>query len=145
MGLRCRLERSFQRSLTPQRDLDVSATGQRQHRARIDPDLPGVGIARDTGDGDQLDIVGADRIQQGEAVIDPGIDIQDEWDPLWHGAMLAEHGVHDLGRAQVYGPDGQAGGCHQARIRVTVRPTQATASAVPTVVLPLHISPTMTI
>ncbi len=82
--LRRRLERPDERGLAAHRDLDVGATGELQDRPRVDADLLGIDVARDAGHGDQLGVGRRGRVEQGEAVVDAGVDIEDQGNRRGH-------------------------------------------------------------
>ena len=90
MGLGRGLERSQERGLAPEGDLHVGPPGELEHRAGVDPDLARVDVARDARDGDEVHLRRGHRVQEGKAVIDPGVDIEDEALPFGHPSMLPE-------------------------------------------------------
>ena len=73
-----RLERADERDLAPERDLDVGATGELEDRPGVDADLAGVDVARHAGRGDDLGVGRSGGVEQGEAVVDAGVDVEDE-------------------------------------------------------------------
>ena len=85
-----RLERSDERDLAAHRDLDVGAAGELEHGPRVDPDLAGVDVARDAGHGDEVGVGRRGGVEQREAVVDAGVDIEDEGEGGGHAAMLAD-------------------------------------------------------
>ncbi len=85
-----RLERADERRLAPERDLDVGPAGELEDRPRVDRDLRRVDVARHAGRGDELGVGRGGRVEEREAVVDPGVDVEDEGRPLGHGPMLAE-------------------------------------------------------
>ena len=87
--LRRRLERSDQRHLATEGDLDVRPPGELQHGPGVDRDLASVDVARHARHRDELGIRRAGDVEQGEAVVDPGVDVEDERGPVGHGPMLA--------------------------------------------------------
>ena len=58
--------------------------GKLQHGQRVRRDLAGIGVARDARHRHELGVRGRDRVQEGEAVVDPRIDIEDEGRRLGH-------------------------------------------------------------
>ena len=69
--------------------------GELQHGPGVPLDLAGVDVAADAGDRDQLGLGRGGRVEQGEAVVDPGVDVEDE-------------------RGSSSCPDGTAGASHPA-------------------------------
>ena len=99
VGLGRRLERPDERDLATHRDLDVRSAGELQHGARVDPDLLRVDVARHARGGDQVRVGRGRGVEQREAVVDAGVDVQDEGEGGGHAAMLADGvGVRSDGR-----------------------------------------------
>ena len=85
-----RLERPDERRRAPERDLDVGPAGELEDRARVDGDLLRIDVARDAGRRHELHVGRARRVQEREAVVDPGVDVEDERGPVGHPRMLPE-------------------------------------------------------
>ena len=73
-----RLERADERDLAPERDLDVGPAGELEDGPGVDRDLAGVDVARDAGHRDELGLGRGGRVEEREAVVDPGVDVEDE-------------------------------------------------------------------
>ena len=73
-------ERAHQRRLPAQRHLDVVAPCQLEDGARVLGDLAGVHVPADARHGDELGLGRAAGVEQGEAVVDPGVDVEQEGD-----------------------------------------------------------------
>ena len=81
-----RLERPDERRFAADRDLDVGPARELEDGARVDRDLPRIDVARDAGDRDEVGIGRAGRVEQGEAVVDAGVDVEDQRRPAFgHG------------------------------------------------------------
>ena len=78
VGLGRRAHRSDERGLAAERHLDVLAPGQLEHGAGVLGDLPRVDVAADAGDGDQVCLGRRRRVEQREAVVDAGVDVEDQ-------------------------------------------------------------------
>ena len=68
--------------------------GELEDGPRVDRDLAGVDVARDAGRGDELGVGRGGGVEQREAVVDAGVDVEDERHPVGHGPMLAERLQH---------------------------------------------------
>ena len=66
-------------------DLDVGPIDELEDRARVDRYLAGVDVAGDAGRRDELHLGGRAGVEEGEAVVDAGVDVEDQRDPLGHG------------------------------------------------------------
>ena len=73
-----RLERADERDLAAQRDLDVRPPGELEDGPRVDPDLAGGDVARHAGRGDDLGVGRGGGVEEGEAVVDAGVDVDDQ-------------------------------------------------------------------
>ena len=73
-----------QRHLATEGDLDVRPPGELQHGPGVDRDLGGVDVARDAGHRDELGVGRRGDVEQGEAVVDAGVDVEDERGPFGH-------------------------------------------------------------
>ena len=83
------LERAHQRHLATDGDLDLGATGELQDGPRVDRDLARLDVARQARHRDQLGFRRRRGVEQREAVVDAGVDVEDDGDPSGlHGAML---------------------------------------------------------
>ena len=85
MGLGRRLEGADQRHLAPERHLDVVASGELEHGQRVLDDLPRLDVARAARHGEQLGLWCGTGVQQGEAVVDAGVDVEQEGHTGGHG------------------------------------------------------------
>ena len=83
-----RLELADQRDLATEGDLDIGPPGELQHGARVDRDLGAVDVAGDARRGDDLGLRRRGGVEQREAVVDAGVDIEDERGAVGHGPML---------------------------------------------------------
>ena len=64
-------------------DLD-SEIDELEDRPRVDRHLAGVDVAGDAGRRDELHLGGRAGVEEGEAVVDAGVDVEDQRDPLGH-------------------------------------------------------------
>ena len=87
--LRRRLQGALERHLAAHRDLDIRAPGQFQDGPRVDAHLVGIDVAGHTGDRHEVSLRRCGRVEQGQTVVDAGVDIEDERDPVGHRRMLA--------------------------------------------------------
>jgi hypothetical protein len=85
------LERPLKRHLASDRDLDIRAAGQLEDGERVDRDLASLDVARHTRDRRDVRLGRPERIEEREAVVDAGVDVEQERDggALGHHAMLA--------------------------------------------------------
>ena len=94
------------RSSGSSRPMATSTSGRpasSRTRQRVRRDLAGLDVARHAGHRHQLGLGRRRRVQEREAVVDPGVDVEDQRDGrLGHGAMLAEpptrRGARPVGR-----------------------------------------------
>ena len=71
----------------PSGDLDVGPPGELQHGAGVAlRDLRASTLPADAGDGDQVGVRRAARVQQREGVVDPGVDVEDQRGSIGHRA-----------------------------------------------------------
>ena len=68
--------------------ISVRPASSRMARVLI-ADLPRIDVARDAGRGDHVGVRRCGGIQEGEAVVDPGVDVEDERASFGHAPMLA--------------------------------------------------------
>ena len=85
-----RLERPYERQLSPDRDLDVRPSGKFQHRQRVRRDLARLDVARHARHRDEVRLGRGDGVQQRQAVVDAGVDVEDDGGGPGHPSMLAE-------------------------------------------------------
>ena len=78
VGLGRGLERPDERDLAAHRDLDVGPAGELEHGPRVDPDLLRVDVAGHARHRDQVGVGGGGGVEQREAVVDAGVDIEDQ-------------------------------------------------------------------
>ena len=100
VGLRGHLDRAHERDLPSDGDLDVRPSGQLEDRERVRGDLVGLDISGAAGDGDDLRVGRGDRVEQGEAVVDPGVAVDEDGGRRGHRPMLAEPGRRGAARCQ---------------------------------------------
>jgi hypothetical protein len=79
------LERPDERHHAAQRDLDVPAPGQLEHRERVLDDLLRFDVAGAARHREQLDFRRGARVQEGEAVVDAGVDVEQQRNVGGHG------------------------------------------------------------
>ena len=99
--------------------------GELQDSARVDADVMGIDVARHAGRRDELDLREAAAYKQGEAVVDAGVDIEDERMRSAMGTMLpgrpaARRTVRRTGRQAVH--DRLGAGPHRHRRRARLPP-----------------------
>ncbi len=82
MRLRRDLERAQQRQRAARRHGNVAVTGQLQHRERVARRVLERGVAGAARHGDEVGLGARTRVQQRERVVDAGVDVEDERDPL---------------------------------------------------------------
>ena len=82
VGLGRRLERPHERHLAAEGDLDVGPTGQLQDRPRVARDLARVDVAGDAGHREELGLGRGGGVEEREAVVDAGVDVEDQRDAL---------------------------------------------------------------
>jgi hypothetical protein len=78
--LRRHLEGPDERHRPSERNLDIGSAGQLQDGPCVLGDLDRVDIARHAGDGDDLSFGRGAGVEEREAVVDPGVDVEDERD-----------------------------------------------------------------
>ncbi len=93
VGLRRRLEWPNEGHLAPQGDLHVLASGQLEHGKRVLDDHARLDIAGAARDGHELGFGGGARVQEREAVVDPGIDVEQERCARCHGNLILTEGT----------------------------------------------------
>ncbi len=84
MRLRRDIEWSHERDGPAERDLDVAPPCELEHGERVPGDLVGLDVAAAAGDGDDLGLGRGHRVQEGEAVVDPGVAVDEDRDGLGH-------------------------------------------------------------
>jgi len=77
--------RPDQGHLAAQRDLDVFAPGEFEHRERVLDDLLRFDVSGAARHGEQLDLWRGACVQEGEAVVDAGVDVEQQRDSGGHG------------------------------------------------------------
>ncbi len=95
------LERTDERCRRSQRDLDVGATGELEHGAGVALHVVEVDVAGHARHGNEVDLLGGAGVQQGETVVDAGIDVEDDRDPF--GGHVAGSGPGAVGPASSRG------------------------------------------
>ena len=105
-----RLEPADERHLATERDLDVAAAGQLEDRQGVGRDLSRVDVAGDAGHRDQFGVGRRGGVQEGERVVDPRVDVEDQRGAIRHAAVrrAAESlatGVISYGRTRTYLPE----------------------------------------
>ena len=80
---RC-LEGSDERDLAAEGHFDAVGPGQLEDGERVRRDLARVDVAGRAGDRDDLGVVGGSGIEEGEGVVDPGVDVQDDRMAIGH-------------------------------------------------------------
>src|SRR3990170_3708062 len=102
--LRRRREGPHQRRFAPQRHFDVRAIGQLQDRARVHSHLPRVDVARHAGGGHELHLRRGARVEEGQGIVDAGVDVEDDGVALGHarGSRRTTSIAHDGTVATLY-------------------------------------------
>ena len=93
VGLRRRDERPSQRRLAAESHLHVRTTGQLEDGAGVLGDLAGVDVAGGAGHGDDLAFGRGGRVQQGQAIVDAGVAVDQDRDNarhFAHGGMVGQ-------------------------------------------------------
>ena len=80
MGLRRDLERADERPVGAQRHLDVGPAAELQHGARVALHVVEVDVAGHAGDGHELRLGRGAGVEQRQAVVDAGVDVEDDRD-----------------------------------------------------------------
>ena len=78
VGLGRDLQRPDQGHGPPERDLDIALADQLEQSPVVLGDLVGLHVAAAAGDGDHLGVVGRQQVQEGQAVVDPRVAVDDD-------------------------------------------------------------------